>query len=124
VNTILILDDEYVVRQSFVDYFEDSLWRVVQAETAEQALDLLETEQPEVAIVDIRLPGIDGDDFIREALDRQKQLAFVICSGSPTYGVPVDLQQQISVSDHFFRKPVTNFEELEEDALRMMKQSA
>ncbi|PCH61150.1 MAG: response regulator, partial [Gammaproteobacteria bacterium] len=70
-NTILILDDEDVVRQSFVDYFEDNLWRVVQAETAEQALDLLETEQPEVALVDIRLPGIDGDEFIREAIERQ-----------------------------------------------------
>lgn len=123
-NTILILDDEYVVRQSFVDYFEDNLWRVVQAETAEQALDLLETEQPEVAIVDIRLPGIDGDEFIREAIGRQKQLAFVICSGSPTYGVPVDLQQQMSVSDHFFRKPVTNFEALEQDVRRIMNEAA
>jgi len=124
VNTILILDDEYVVRQSFADYFEDNLWRVVQAETAEQALDLLESEQPEVAIVDIRLPGIDGDEFIREAISRQKQLAFVICSGSPSYGVPADLQQQIKVSEHFFRKPVTNFEELEQDALRIMDLSA
>jgi len=124
VNTILILDDEDVVRQSFVDYFEDNLWRVVQAETAEQALDLLETEQPEVALVDIRLPGIDGDEFIREAIERQKPLAFVICSGSPTYGVPADLRQQVSVSEHFFRKPVTNFEELEQDVLRIMKKSA
>ncbi|PCH65085.1 MAG: hypothetical protein COC04_02910, partial [Gammaproteobacteria bacterium] len=95
-----------------------------QAETAEQALDLLETEQPEVAIVDIRLPGIDGDEFIREAIERQKPLAFVICSGSPTYGVPADLRQQVSVSEHFFRKPVTNFEELEQDVLRIMKKSA
>jgi YesN/AraC family two-component response regulator len=124
VNTILILDDEYVVRQSFVDYFEDNLWRVVQAESGEQALELLETEQPEVAIVDIRLPGIDGDVFIREAIDRKKELAFVICSGSPSYGVPEDLQNQVSVSKHFFRKPVTNFDELEQDVLRIMKKSA
>jgi DNA-binding NtrC family response regulator len=124
VNTILILDDEYVVRQSFVDYFEDNLWRVVQAESGEQALDLLETEQPEVAIVDIRLPGIDGDVFIREAIDRKKELAFVICSGSPSYGVPEDLQNQAKVSKHFFRKPVTNFDELEQDVLRIMKKSA
>lgn len=123
-NTILILDDEYVVRQSFVDYFEDKLWRVVQAETGEQALELLETEQPEVAIVDIRLPGIDGDVFIREAIERKKELAFVICSGSPSYGVPTDLQNQIRVSEHFFRKPVTNFGELEQDALRIMKKTA
>jgi two-component system response regulator (stage 0 sporulation protein F) len=124
VNTILILDDEYVVRQSFVDYFEDNLWRVVQAESGEQALELLETEQPEVAIVDIRLPGIDGDVFIREAIERKKELAFVICSGSPSYGVPDDLQNQVKVSKHFFRKPVTNFDELEQDVLRIIKKSS
>ncbi len=123
-NTILILDDEYVVRQSFADYFEDNLWRVVQAETAEQALELLDTEKPEVAIVDIRLPGIDGDEFIREALERKKQLAFVICSGSPSYGVPEDLQHQIKVSQNFFRKPVTNFQELEDDVIRIMNKDA
>lgn len=123
-NTILILDDEYVVRQSFADYFEDNLWNVVQAETGEEALEILETERPSVAIVDIRLPGIDGDEFIRQAIDRNINTAFVICSGSPSYGVPEDLQKQATVSKHFFRKPVKSFDELEQDVLRMIKKTA
>ena len=49
-KTLLVLDDEHIVRQSFVDYFEDRSWHVVQAETAEQALTMLETVQPAAAL--------------------------------------------------------------------------
>lgn len=120
-KTLLILDDEHVVRQSFADYFEDNLWQVIQAETAEQALAILESEQASAALVDIRLPGIDGNMFIREALEREINMAFIICSGSPSYSVPVDLQQHMNVSDTFFRKPVANFEALEEDVLQAIE---
>jgi len=115
VNSLLILDDEHVVRQSFADYFEDNSWNVVQAETAEQALEILETEKHCAALVDIRLPGIDGNMFIREALERNIKMAFIICSGSPSYCVPADLQNHANVSDTFFRKPVENFAALELD---------
>ncbi len=37
-NTVLILDDETAVRQSFADYFEDQLWNVIQAASAEEAI--------------------------------------------------------------------------------------
>jgi CheY-like chemotaxis protein len=67
-KTILILDDEKVVRESFLDYFEDHLWNPVQAESGEQALELLKKESPVVAIVDVRLPGMDGNVFIRKSI--------------------------------------------------------
>ena len=120
-KTLLILDDEHVVRQSFVDYFEDKSWRVVQAETAEQALTMLKTEQPSAALVDIRLPGIDGNMFIREVISQELKMAFIICSGSPSYNVPSDLQKHMNVSDTFFRKPVDNFEALEQDVLQTIE---
>lgn len=121
VNTLLVLDDEHIVRQSFADYFEDNSWRVVQAETGEQALALLEIEKPTAAIVDIRLPGIDGNVFIREALTRTTEVTFIICSGSPTYFVPVDLQQEENVSNTFHRKPVIDFEKLKQDVQSTVK---
>lgn len=64
---ILILDDEPAVRQSFMDYFEDRLWFPVQAGSGEEALALLMQERQMAAIVDVRLPGMDGNDFIRSA---------------------------------------------------------
>ena len=46
-KTVLIVDDEAVIRQSFVDYFEDRLWRPLQAEGGERALELMQVESPD-----------------------------------------------------------------------------
>lgn len=119
-KTILILDDEQVVRHSFVDYFEDNLWRVFQAESAEDALVLLETMPSNAAIVDMRLPGMDGNAFIRQAHHRYPEMVFVICTGSPEYRVPDDLLLLSRVSSRLYRKPVKDIGEIEREVIKLM----
>ena len=120
-KTVLIVDDEAIIRQSFVDYFEDHLWRTLQAESGELALELLEKESPDGAIVDIRLMEMNGDTFIFKAHRKKPNMAFVICTGSPEYEIPDDLIKLPNVSKHIFRKPVTDLGELEKDLLRLIK---
>ena len=81
VKKVLIVDDESVIRQSFMDYFEDRLWHPVGADSGEQALEVLEAEAPHGAVVDIRLRGMNGDEFIRKAYQRKPETAFVIGRG-------------------------------------------
>jgi DNA-binding NtrC family response regulator len=117
-RTILIVDDEASVRQSFYDYFEDRLWRPLQAESGERALEILEQESPCCVIVDIRMGGMDGNTFIREAVLKKPETAFVICTGSPEYDIPADLLKLPGVSNHIFKKPVTQMKKLEDAFLR------
>lgn len=112
-KTILILEDEDLVRQSFSDFFEDNAWQVIQAKTSEQALALLDKVKVMVALVDIRLPGIDGNAFIRKALDKIQDTVFVICTGMPTYQLPQDFIESERVLSRFHTKPVQNLEHLE-----------
>lgn len=121
IKTVLILDDEAFVRQSFVDYFEDHLWRTLQAQSGELALALLEEESPAGAIVDIRLPGMNGDAFIRETYRKKPNMAFVICTGSPLYEIPNDLLELPSVSAHIFKKPVIDMAGLENNLLSLIR---
>ncbi len=120
-KTILILDDEQAVRNSFADYFEDNLWLPLQAKSAEEALELLETESLDAAIVDVRLPGMDGNDFIRNAYRRSLKTVYVICSGSPEYCVPPDLMELPCVSNRLFKKPVNRMADLEKEVLRTIE---
>ena len=120
-RTILILDDEPSVRESFADYFEDCLWRPIQAESAEDALKLLDSETPLAAVVDIRLPGMDGTDFIREVCRRNIKMVSVICTGSPEYVIPQDLLKQHYVSNRMFIKPLGNLVEIENEILRHLE---
>ncbi len=120
-KTVLIVDDEAFIRQSLADYFEDNLWKTLQAESGEQALELLERGSPAGAIVDIRLPGMDGNCFIREAAKKKTYMAFLVCTGSPEYDVPVDLQKLPCVSNRLFRKPVTDMTELEKELICLIE---
>lgn len=120
---ILILDDEPAVRQSFMDYFEDRLWFPVQAGSGEEALALLMQERQMAAIVDVRLPGMDGNDFIRSASLLYPSMGFVVCTGSPEYHLPPDLQDLANVSNRIFKKPIRDLMELESEALRLIQDS-
>ncbi len=116
------MDDESAVRNSFIDYFEDKLWRTIAAENAEEALELLKSESPDAAVVDVRLPGMDGNEFIRVACQEGRNIAFVLCTGSPEYVVPMDLQEFTCVSARLFKKPVTNLAKMEEEIRHLINQ--
>ena len=111
--TVLILDDDQAVRESLVYYFEDRGWLVFPAENAEDALETLSREEIKGAVVDIRLPGMDGNDFIRIAKNRHPNLAFVICTGSPEYKPPSDIFELSQMSEIVFSKPVQDMSEIE-----------
>jgi len=112
-NSILIVDDELYIRQSFIDYFEDRDWQVFDAESGEAALELLKTRISSAAIVDIRMTGMDGETFIRNASQKYPDMIFVICTGSPEYETAEDIRQCPNVADQVFGKPVTNIDKLE-----------
>ena len=119
-KSILILDDESVLRNAFAAYFEDCLWQTYQAGSAEEALKMLEKITPSAATVDIRLPHMDGDEFIREACLLKPTMAFVICTGSPEYFVPTDLQAYKQVSNQIFKKPMTRLNDLQNEIERII----
>jgi CheY-like chemotaxis protein len=125
-GTVLVLDDNEIVSECLVGLFEDRDWKVLQAATAEEALDVLKDNAVDGAVVDIRLPGMDGNDFIRWALTIQPRLVCVICAGSPEYDVDPDVAG-LSAVGAVFPKPVESLVALEQkmhtlvDAVRKRK---
>ena len=79
--TLLVVDDEDAVRESFCDYFEDHGFRPLPARSGEAAMELLGVESPDATIVDIRMEGTSGEDFIRKASPQLPGCAFIICTG-------------------------------------------
>lgn len=119
-KTILILEDDLAVRESFIDFFEDRNWSTLQANSAEDALTLLKHESPVAAVVDLRLPGMDGTDFIRTATRDHPKMVFVLCTGSPEFEMPSDLVEIPGMSARLFRKPMISFADLENELLRII----
>jgi DNA-binding response OmpR family regulator len=63
--TVLVVDDEPIVREVVVRYLEREGHRTLEAGDGNRARELLERDKPDLAILDVMLPGTDGLDLCR-----------------------------------------------------------
>jgi DNA-binding response OmpR family regulator len=64
-HTVLVVDDEEIVRDVVVRYLKRDGYRTLEAATGGEAFDLLEREQPSLVVLDVMLPGHDGLEICR-----------------------------------------------------------
>jgi len=103
---VLVLDDEESIRQSIAAYLEDEGFTVFQAASGEDALNFLENNSICAAIVDIRLPGMDGNTFMIRACEMDPTLLFLVHTGSADYVLPENFNSIGVCVKAVFIKPV------------------
>jgi DNA-binding NtrC family response regulator len=65
---VLVVDDEYLIRWTLQQNLEKEGYEVLLAENGEQALDKVENEAPDLMLLDINMPGMDGYEVLGKAL--------------------------------------------------------
>jgi two-component system alkaline phosphatase synthesis response regulator PhoP len=75
-NTILVVDDEHKIAHLVRDYLENAGYRVVLAYDGKTAMAQFRYEQPDLVVLDLNLPGMDGIDVARAI--RQERNAPII----------------------------------------------
>ncbi|MEG6505635.1 response regulator [Nitratidesulfovibrio sp. 1201_IL3209] len=82
-HELLIVDDEEPIRRLLAAYFEDLDGFLVRtAASGEEALDALAARHADLCVVDMRLPGINGEQFILAAAARGLSRHFLVHTGS------------------------------------------
>ena len=119
-HTILVLDDDKHVRESLVMQLEDEGFTVFEAASAEDALALLTTNPLDLVVVDLRLPGMYGTEFIDVARVQWCDLKFIIYTGSPEFRIPAELAGESAISNAVFLKPLSDCESLISEIRRML----
>jgi DNA-binding response OmpR family regulator len=64
-STVLVVDDEPIVRDVVVRYLEREGYRTLQAADGEEARRVLERDRPSLVVLDVMLPGISGLELCR-----------------------------------------------------------
>lgn len=91
---VLIVDDEKDIPLALRDFLEDiGEMEALVAHSGEDGLRLLESEAVDVCVVDMRLPGMAGDDFILAAHGLRPDLRFLVHTGSVEYSLPRRLRE-------------------------------
>ncbi|KAF5076416.1 Regulatory protein AtoC [anaerobic digester metagenome] len=87
--SILIVDDEDSVRDSLYNWFIEDGYRVECAEDAKKALSILETEEFDIVLADIKMPGMDGLEMLKRIKAIRKDSIVIIMTAFATVNTAV-----------------------------------
>ncbi len=106
---ILIVDDEKQYREELKDIFEEE-FDIATAENGEEALKKLQVEEFDVAIVDLKMPVMDGLSLIRKIDEQELDTYVVILTGHGDKDDAVQALRLQEVVKDWFDKSNTNTE--------------
>ena len=78
---ILIVDDEFLVRlglKTTIDWKAHGYQVVGEASNGNEALEMVTSLEPDIVLVDIKMPSMDGLEFIKRAKEISRNLSFLI----------------------------------------------
>ena len=114
-TNILIIDDDPTIRFSLSSHFSDYDYEVFEADDAKEGLGIMGEHDIKAVIVDLRMPGISGDQFIKDIYDTYKGTVFLIHTGSTEFPFPEEFVNFKRVSNRVFLKPVFDLEEMNKE---------
>jgi len=81
-KTVLVVDDEEIIR----DFFTRSLkgYRVLTAQSGEEALQIIRQDRPDLVLLDIKMPGIDGIETLRQIKQVDPGIVVIMLSAYET----------------------------------------
>ena len=83
-NIILVVDDEDIVLESCRKVLEADGFEVMLATSAEEALEIMESELPVALLMDIKMPERDGIYLMGQIREKWLEIPVIVMTGYPT----------------------------------------
>jgi DNA-binding NtrC family response regulator len=119
-NTILIIDDEAIMRESIAVYLEDSGYSVSEAADGREGLTLFAKLAPDLVLLDLRMPGMDGLEVLCAITGSDPDLPVIVVTGA---GGMQDAVAALRLGAFdFIAKPIVDMAVLENAVQRGLEQ--
>lgn len=102
--SVLVVEDERILGETLVSSLQADGHDAQLARTAEQGLEIIKSQIFDVALVDFRLPGMDGVKFLRELQDAQPEISAIMMTAHGDVRTAVAAMKAGAVD--FLLKPV------------------
>jgi len=77
---LLVIDDEKNIRFLYKEEFQDEGYEVTVVASAEKAMEKIQQNRPDIILLDIKMPGMDGVEFMRRLKAKESDIPIVLCS--------------------------------------------
>lgn len=109
--SILVVDDDIIIRQSISDQLEDLGFKIMTAENGKAALELMAQQPPSLVLTDLRMPQMGGLEMIQRAREQFPDIPIIVISGAGLLGDAV-AALRLGASDYLI-KPINDLHILE-----------
>jgi len=82
---ILVVDDEESIHLLYKEEFEEEGYEVYSAIDGEEALKKFDKLKPDLVILDINMPGMDGIEVLRQMKQERPSVPVILSSAYPEY---------------------------------------
>ncbi len=120
-STILVVDDDPVLREGVAAYLEDSNFNVIQATNGREGLEQFTTLSPDLALLDLRMPVMDGIEALPLLVEARPDTPVIIVSGMGTLDDAIEALR-LGAWD-FITKPVHDLAFLEHSVKRALERA-
>jgi two-component system nitrogen regulation response regulator NtrX len=79
--TILVVDDEESIRETLKGILEDEGYEVMTVSSGEKALALFNDSPPDVILMDVWMPGMDGLETLKNIREKNRNVSVIMISG-------------------------------------------
>lgn len=108
---VLLVDDDQMIRDCVAAYLEDEGFSVHGAASGEEALESIAAIRPAVCISDMRLPGMNGEEFIVKAHTLCPSTGYMLHTGM-LYTLSDELRAIGMTADDVLLKPIHDLSKL------------
>ncbi len=106
-NKVLIVDDDKMVRLAISENLKDNGFQTVLAQNGNEAIKLFQQERPAVALIDLKMPGMDGLQTIQELKKIDNDVPMIIVTGHGDVPTAVEAIK-LGAYDFFLKPPDIN----------------
>jgi len=84
-SKILLTEDQEDQRALYTDVLTEAGYEVIAAASAAEALKLFASSKPDLVVLDIQMPGMDGIETLSKILAKDRQIPVILYSAYPAY---------------------------------------
>ena len=111
-NKLLVVDDEMEIREFLKAFFEEREFEVATASSGKQALEVLDQVKPQVVLLDVHMPGMDGLSVLRKIKEQHPSMKVIMVTALETQD-KIEEAMRLG-ADNYITKPLS-LEYLEKD---------